>query len=175
MFTGPARFDRNEARSISALGELLTIKLTELLREEKSGVYGVGAYGSIGKIPFERFNFTISFPCGPENVESLTAAAMAEVAKIQNGRIDEKDIEKVKEARRIKAREDVKRNEYWALEVSRSLLQGLDMYTIEELEARINSISKEDLQAVAKKYLKMDERKHFVLLPEAAAAPARAN
>ena len=175
MFTGPAKFDRNEARSISALGELLTIKLTELLREEKSGVYGVGAYGSIGKIPFERFNFTISFPCGPENVESLTAAAMAEVAKIQNGQIDEKDIEKVKEARRIKAREDVKRNEYWALEVSRSLLQGLDMYTIEELEARINSISKEDLQAVAKKYLKMDERKHFVLLPEAAAAPARAN
>lgn len=173
-FTGPAKFDRDEARSIAALGELLTIKLTEILREEKSGVYGVGAFGSISKIPYERSSFTISFPCGPENVESLTNAAIAEVVKIQNGQIDDKDIEKVKEARRVRAREDVKRNEYWALEISRSLLQGLDLYTLEELETRINAITKEDLQAAAKKFLKLDERKQFVLLPELATA-AKAN
>ena len=174
MFTGPAKFDRNEARSLSALGELLTIKLTELLREEKSGVYGVGAFGSIGKIPFERFTFNISFPCGPENVESLTNAALAEVVKVQNGQIDDKDVDKVKEARRVKTHEDVKRNEYWANEISRSLMQSSELYTPEELEARINAITKEDLQAVARKYLKMDERKQFTLLPELAAA-AKAN
>lgn len=169
MFTGPTKFDRNEARSISALGELLSIKLIEILREEKSGVYGVGASGSISKIPYERYNFSISFPCGPENVESLTNAAIAEIVKIQNGQIDDKDIEKVKEARRVKAKDDVRRNEFWALEISRSLLQGLDLYTLEDLEKRINEITKEDLQNIAKKYVKLDERKQFVLLPETAA------
>ncbi|MGH9949071.1 MAG: M16 family metallopeptidase [Pyrinomonadaceae bacterium] len=174
IFTGPAKFDRDEARSLSALGELLTIKLTEILREEKSGVYGVGANGSLSKIPYERYNFSIGFPCGPENVESLTAAALAEIVKVQKGEIEDKDIEKVKEARRIKAREDVKRNEYWSLEISRSLLQDVDLYSLDDLEKRINAITKEDLQAAAKKYVKLDERKQFVLLPEMAAA-AKAN
>jgi zinc protease len=168
-FTGPAKFDKNDARSIAALGELLTIKLTEILREEKSGVYGVGAFGSLSKIPYERYNFNISFPCGPENVESLTNAAIAEVVKVQNGQIEDKDIEKVKEARRVRAREDAQRNEYWASEISRSLLQNLEMYTLEELEKRIDEITKEDLQSVAKKYVKLEERKQFVLLPESAA------
>ncbi len=165
-FTGPAKYDINEARSLSALGELLTIKLTEILREEKSGVYGVGAFGSLSKIPYERYSFSINFPCGPENVESLTNAAMAEIVKIHKGQIDDKDLEKVKEARRVKAREDVRRNEYWALEISRSLLQGLDLYSLEDLERRINEITKADLQNAARKYVKPDERKRFVLLPD---------
>ncbi len=170
-FTGPAKFDRDEARSISALGELLTIKLNEILREEKSGVYGVGAFGSLSKLPYERYSFSVNFPCGPENVESLTSAAIAEIVKIQNGQIDDKDLEKVKEARRVKAKEDVRRNDYWALEISRSLLQGIDLFTLEELEKRTNEITKEDLQSVAKKYVKLDERKQFVLLPETGPAP----
>ena len=169
-FTGSAKFHRNDARSISALGELLTIRLTEILREEKSGVYGVGASGSLSRIPFERSTFSLSFPCGPENVESLTNAAIAEIVKIQNGQIDDKDIEKVKEARRVRTREDVRRNEYWALEISRSLLQGLDLYSLEELETRINEITKADLQQAAKRFIKLDEGKKFVLIPEAAAA-----
>lgn len=166
IFTGPAKYDRDEARSISALGELLTIKLIEILREEKSGVYGVSAFGSISKIPYERFNFTIGFPCGPENVESLTNAAIAEVVKVQNGQIDDKDLAKVKEARRVRAREDDRRNEYWLNGISQSLIQGLDLYTLEEIEKRIDGITKADLQAIAKKYLKIDERKQFVLFPE---------
>lgn len=169
-FTGSAKFDRNDARSISALGELLTIKLTEILREEKSGVYGVGAYGGLSKFPYENYSFYVNFPCGPENVESLTNAAIAEIVKVQNGQIDEKDIEKVKEARRVRAREDFRRNEYWATAITRNMQYDVDLFTPEEMEKRIKEITKEDIQNAAKKYLKMDERKQFVLLPEAAPA-----
>jgi zinc protease len=170
MFTGPAPFNRDEARSISALGELLTIKLIEILREEKGGVYGVGAFGSLSKIPYERYNFTISFPCGPENVESLTKAAIAEIVKVQSGEIDDKDVAKVKEARLVQAREDARRNEYWATEISRSLLQSLELYTPEELERQIGLITKADLQNAAKKFVKLEDAKRFVLMPEATTA-----
>jgi zinc protease len=171
-FTGAAPFNRDDARSISALGELLTIKLIEILREEKGGVYGVGAYGSLSKIPSQRYTFTISFPCGPENVESLTAAAIAEIVKVQNGQIEDKDVEKVKEARLVRAREDIRRNEYWATEISRHLMQGVDLYSLEELESRIGMITKADLQNAAKKFIKLDEAKRFVLMPEATTAAA---
>ena len=166
IYTGPNSFNRDESRNLSALGELLTIKLTEILREEKGGVYGVGASGTMSKIPYERFSFSIGFPCGPENVNSLIDAAMGEVAKIQNGQIEDKDIAKVKEARLVKLKEDVKTNNYWGLEIGRSLLQGLDLYSFEENEAKINLITKADLQAAAKKYLDPDKKIQFILMPE---------
>lgn len=165
-FTGPTKYDRNEATAIQALGELLSIKLVEILREEKSGVYGVGATGTMAKTPYERFSFNISFPSGPENVTSLIDATIAEIKKVQSGQIEDKDVEKIKEARRVRIREDLKRNEYWASVLTRNLQEGWDIYTTEEWEARINAISKENIQAAAKKYLKLDERKQFVLLPE---------
>lgn len=169
-FVGATPYNRDDARAISALGELLSIKLIEILREEKGGVYGVGAFGSLGKIPYERYSFTVSFPCGPENVESLTAAAIAEIVKVQNGEIDEKDVEKVKEARRVRSREDFRRNEYWATSIVTNLSQGTEIYPQEEIERRIGLITKEELQKAAKKFVKLDEMKRFVLMPETTAA-----
>ena len=66
---------------LQSLGEILSIKLIEKLREEEAGVYGVGARGGLNKIPYGSYGFTISFPCGPENVTKLKDAALAEVQK----------------------------------------------------------------------------------------------
>lgn len=167
VFTGETAYNRDEARDLGALSELLTIKLIEVLREEKSGVYGVRAFGGIEKIPTDRYRFIISFPCGPDNVDSLINAALAEVAKIQNGQIDEKDIDKVKEARSVQFRERVRENSYWVSEITRNLEQGDEIYSLDEINARTNAISKENIQKVARKYLKPEQKLQFVLMPEA--------
>ena len=104
----------------------------------------------------------------------LTAAAIAEIVKVQNGDIDEKDVEKVKEARRVTLREDLRRNEYWATSIVTNLSQGNEIYSQAELERRIDLITKEDLQNAAKKFLKLDAMKRFVLMPESTTA-ARTN
>lgn len=166
IFTGPAKFDVQESRYLSYLGELLTIKLIEVLREEKSGVYGVGARGSLSDIPYERYNFTISFPSGPENVDSLTEAALAEVEKIKNGQIEDKDLDKVKESKLVAVKEGSRENQYWATEITRSLLRKEKLYSLEENEARIKAVSKEDIQKVTYKYLKTGGQIQIVLMPE---------
>jgi zinc protease len=43
MFYGDAKYSAKDAMSMQALGEVLTIKLIEQLRENESGVYGVSA------------------------------------------------------------------------------------------------------------------------------------
>lgn len=166
-FGGDAKYSRDENRSLTALGELLTIKLTEILREEKSGVYGVGAGGGISKLPYERYSFSISFPCGPENVDSLIKAALDEVRKIQNGQIDDKDVAKVIETRLVRTREQFKQNNYWYSLIYNDLVYGNELLNLEETEKRILAITKEDIQKAAQKYLKIDERQQFVLMPEA--------
>lgn len=168
-YTGAAVYDRDQARRLAALGDLLTIKLLESLREEKSGVYGVGASGSLVKLPSERYAFNISFACAPKNVESLVAATTAEIAKVQNGEIDENEINKVKQTRLNRIEEAFKTNPYWMSVISANLTQGDKILTLEETKARTNAISKDDLQKAARKYLKPQQRLQFVLMPETAA------
>ncbi|MEP7076736.1 MAG: insulinase family protein [Acidobacteriota bacterium] len=165
-FTGGAKYSLDESRDLSALGELLTIKLIEILREEKSGVYGVGASGSVSKVPWERYTFSISFPCGPENVNSLIEAAMAEVAKVRNGQIDDKDIAKVKEARSVKLKEDIKTNNWWMNSVGSNVAFGTPIFSLDQSETRIAGISKEAIQNAAKKYLNPETRIQIILMPE---------
>ena len=54
---------------MSTAASILTNKMIETLREELGGVYGVSAQASTSRQPSERFVFTISFPCKPENAE----------------------------------------------------------------------------------------------------------
>lgn len=164
-FSGKAEYDKSESRYLGALGELLTIKLTEILREEKAGVYGVTASGGMSKRPSGSFFFMISFPCGPENVDALIKAAMDEVVKIQNGQISDKDLDKVKEKQLVQIKEEFKQNSYWS-DVIESSAWGDEISSLEEIEARIKSLNKTDIQKVAQKYLKPEQKKQFVLMPE---------
>lgn len=166
MFTDEAKYDSVDDTLLDFLDDLLLIKLFEVLREERSGVYTVNAKGKMFTVPYERFEFTVEFPCGPENVGSLIDATLGEIAKIQDGQIVENDLNKVKASLLRKAKEDATRGDYWSNEIMLSLRDGTAMSSQAEIEKRINSVTKDDIVRVAKKYLKIDQRKQFVLMPE---------
>ena len=142
-----------EAKLLKSLGEILSIKLIEKLREEESGVYGVGARGSISKFPYGSFNFTISFPCGPENVIKLKDAALAEVQSIIDNGPLEKDVAKIKEAQLLEYKENLKKNRYWINSLKNADYNKKDKSKIIGLTKEIDDISAIAIQNIAKKYL----------------------
>lgn len=152
-FSGETTYDAQEAHLLKTLGEILSIKLIEKLREEESGVYGVGASGRINKTPFGSYNFTISFPCGPENVDKLKNAALAELQSIIDNGPLEKDIAKVKEAQLLGYKENLKKNKFWINSLKNTDYNKTDKYKIIELTKEINNINADNIQNIAKKYL----------------------
>ena len=163
-FGGEAVYSPAENHLLNALGELLFIKLTELLREEKSGVYNLSAGGGISRFPYQSYLFSISFPCSPENVDSLIKAALDEIKKIQNGQIDERDIVKVREATLIGNRELFSDSTYFFSMRYNDLVYGTGEE--DETDPTDKVITKAALQKAAQKYLKVEERQQFVLMPE---------
>ena len=151
--------------AVAALGEVLTIKLIEKLREEEGGVYGVGARGSLSKISFSNLSFSISFPCGPENVDKLVAAALAEVEKIKSDGVSEQDMAKVKETYLVQRKEAIKTNKFWLDNLLRAHQEDRDPNTMLSYEDKVNKLKPSDLQKVAKTYL--DENYFLgILMPE---------
>ncbi len=153
IYGGEAIFSIEEELALKSLGELLTIKLVEKLREEESGVYGVSARGDMDRTPYDSFSFSISFPCGPENAIKLKDAALAELEKIINDGPEEKDVLKVKEAQLLDYKENLKKNNYWISALRNNDFYNTDKLRIVRFTKEIDAISAESIQAVAKKYL----------------------
>ncbi|MBA9072845.1 zinc protease [Flavobacterium gossypii] len=165
MFYGDAQYSPKEALAMQALGEVLTIKLIEELRENESGVYGISARGSMSKVPNGAYNFTIGFPCGPDNAEKLTASALRELQKIIDNGPQAADVTKFKEAELLDYKKDIKENRYWLTNFNRSYTNGTSPEDILKVEEKINAITAKDIQDVAKKYLTKD-KVVGILMPE---------
>ena len=166
-WSGETSYESSEDFAIGALGEILTIKLVEQLREEEAGVYGVGARGNLSKIPYGSYSFSISFPCGPENVDKLTEAALAEVKKIREEGPTDKDMAKLKETYTVKHKEQVKQNRYWLQQLETAERENRDIAEILEFEEKLKALSSKDIQEVAQEYLNEDYLLG-ILMPEVA-------
>ncbi len=166
IFSGETTYDRKKAADVSYLGEILTIKLIESLREQIGGVYGVGANGSMGIQPVGNFSFSIGFPCSPDKVDKLIEAAWAEVKAIQeNGPTDE-DLDKVKEKRRISLEENLKRNNYWLGQLSAVRTYDLPWEALLEGQKAIGSMTKERIQKAAREFLTKENLLEIKKFPE---------
>ena len=157
MFYGDATYTPKEALAMTALGEVLTIKLIEELRENESGVYGANASGSMSKVPYGAYTFNIGFPCGPENAEKLTTSALRELQKIIDNGPVEKDILKFKEGEKAEHKKKSKENKYWLTNFTKSFTNGINPNGILDFETKLSEITAKDIQDVAKKYLSKDK------------------
>lgn len=153
IFQGDAKYDPKEAQALKSLGDILTIKLIEKLREEEGGVYGVGASGSLQKTPYGWFRFTIAFPCGPKNVKMLEESALAEVKKLVDNGPTEKDLEKVKKTQIVEHKEDMQKNKYWLDQLQDADFEQEAPKALTDFDKSVNSMTTAELQKVAKKYL----------------------
>jgi zinc protease len=160
-----AEYDANEELAIDALGEALTIRIIEVLREQEGGIYGGGARGSMSKIPEPGFNFSVSFPCGPDNVEKLIAATQKEISELKNNGPSDKILNKVKEGYLLEYKEDLKSNRYWLNNLVSASREQRDPNNMMNFEAKVAKMTAQDVQAVAKKYLN-DDYILAILMPE---------
>lgn len=166
FFTDDKKLSGEEKYYLSSLGEVLTNRLIEILREEKSGVYGVGARGSASKYPYESYTFSISFPCSPDNANNLIQATYDEIKNIQKNGVTEKDMNKIKETQRISRKDNLKKNNYWLSQLRSYYYNEKDLGEFYNYEEQLEKLSSKDLQKVASKYLDVKSNIQLMLMPE---------
>ena len=165
MYYGDAQYSDKDALTMQALGEIVTIKLTEQLREIESGVYAVSAKGALNKVPNSSYSFTIGFPCGPDNAEKLKGSALQVLQKIIDNGPDEKDLAKFKEGELSDYKNNIKENSYWLSNFIRSYTNGNSPEDVLNYETFVNALNAKDIQNIARKYLNKDKA-IGILMPE---------
>lgn len=166
VFTGEAPYSDAAQLRLQALTEVINIKLTETLREDLSGIYGGGMSGALSKNPYNGYSISVSFPCGPENVEKLIKATWAEIEKIKSNGPSESDLNKVKETFIKQYKENARENSYWLSKLQQSVELGSNPEDILTGEKRIGAITTKEVKEAANKYLDEKNYVQVVLYPE---------
>ena len=166
IFTSPAIYNSKDVYALRSLSDVLSIKLTEQLREEKGSVYGVSAFGSMQKIPYSYSSFNISFPCAPENTDTLTKAAIAEVIKIIKTGISAEDLTKIREQQKRKLEVDIKQNQFWMSSLFDAYYYGNKTADILNRQKLIDELTSGMIQDAAKKYINPNRYIRTILKPE---------
>jgi zinc protease len=165
VFTTPAAYNAKDAYTLRSLGELMNIKLVEQLREEKSGVYRVSVFGDMRKYPYSYSTFNISFPCAPENVDTLSKATLEELRKIITAGVQPADLEKIKEQQTRKLEVDMKQNLFWMTSLYDAYYLGNNPSDILVRQQLTNQLNSKMIQEAAKKYINLNRYIRATLKP----------
>jgi zinc protease len=171
MFEGEAEDSREAKMKLAALLEAINIKIIEKLREEMSGIYGGGLYGSIQKRPYVHYSISASIPCGPENIGKLTDSLLSIIKTVQEKGVEQKDLDKVKETWKKQYHVGLQSNDYWLNSLSNSWINRENPENILDYEEKVNALTIQDLQEAAKKFLPLDRVVKAVLYPENVKVP----
>lgn len=165
-FTGAATYSTEEHLRFAALIEVMNLKITDVLREKLTLIYGGGMNGSFDRIPYANYRISVSLPCGPDNVDKVIAATFGEIEKIKNEGPQQADLDKVKQ-NWIKARQIAMRtNGHWLGSLQDATLYGTDPAIILSYEKRINAITLDEIKDAAKRYFNMENYVQVALYPE---------
>jgi zinc protease len=165
-FHGVERWSKDAANDLRALGEILRIRLREVLREELGGVYGVGAGGGLSRRPRPEYTFTVNFGCAPDNIEKLKGKVLEEIAKLQKDGIGAEYLDKIKQARRREHETSLKENGWWEDEIEDAYRYGEDPRKIPDVAPYIEKLSSERVRDAARKYLRTESLVLGLLKPE---------
>jgi zinc protease len=164
--TGPFEWSAQNRYDFTSLVELMRIKLREVVREEKSGTYGISVYGAPSLYPRKEYSLTISWGCSPDRVDELVATVLQQLDSLKMKRPDQVYVDKVQEQQRRTYEVNLKENNFWMSSFRVSVANGENLEDILKYPSFVEKLSGEAIHNAAKTYLQVNNLKKFVLYPE---------
>ncbi|MGC4058920.1 MAG: hypothetical protein QM743_12495 [Chitinophagaceae bacterium] len=164
-----AGYNSKDELLLNLLSEVINNRITDIIREKMSAIYGGGVGMRLQRFPKERFMMQSYLPCGPENAEKVKVAFWEIVNECKKpGNITAEELTKATETSFQKYKVGIKTNNYWLSILSKYQQYGLPTENIMNFEARVKAVTPGDLTATANKYLTGGNTLHAMMLPEQA-------
>ncbi|MEZ0183067.1 M16 family metallopeptidase [Flavobacterium oncorhynchi] len=149
----------------SFLGDILTLRYTESLREKEGGTYGAQVGGSLVKLPKPTVNLNIAFDCDADKVEHLLPIVYQEIDKIRKGDILKEDIEKTSK-NYIKAKADQQNFNFNSMDlISNYFENNINMDDPKNYIDIVNAVTVKDIQDFANTFFKNAKSYEVVFKP----------
>lgn len=166
MFTGEFDPTPENALLVDILDRMMNIRITEDLREVRSGIYAGGASGSVQERPAPRYEFSIAFGSDPERAEEMVAAVFELIEQIQTSGPSDDLL--------VRAKAQISRDRELAIQQNSFWVDVLEAYAwdpeaepveIDAFDERLSAITGEQVQQAAQALLPLDRYVRLIQYP----------
>jgi zinc protease len=166
IFSGAFEWTIPNRRAVSALEEVLRIRLRDVLREALSGTYGVEVESATSRDPRVTYQMAIGFGSAPDRAEALTKAVFAQIDSLQRTGPTAAEVEKVREIQRRTLETGLRENGFWLSALAFAEEYGEDPRGIANRLAEVGAMTPAIVQDAARRYLDVRNYVQVRLLPQ---------
>jgi len=167
VFHGDFEYNPENLITIDALGKILTTRLLEVIREDKSSVYYIGAKPSADKLPEPEYSMTIYYGTDPGKVAELQQVVFEEIRKITGSGPSEEDLKKAKEKLHRERETSLRENGFWLGALSNGYLYNNgDFSNFGKFDELVDQLTIDKIKNAAKTYCSFDNYYSVTLKPE---------
>ncbi len=160
---GDIPYTSKGAKEISALGQILSKRLIDNVREKEQAVYSIYASGTLDRqSDGQNTQISSQFPFRPE-MEQKVLDIIAGEFKAMESNITEEELSRVREYSVKKVNEGLEQNHSWMNWITGWLKNGVD--NLADAEQIWNSITVDDLQKLMKKLNDQGNYRVIILQP----------
>ncbi|OIV40226.1 M16 family metallopeptidase [Flavobacterium johnsoniae] len=165
--TGKTEYSKENAMTMYIIGELLSKRFLQTIREEEGGSYGVNVGGNLELIPKPSFSLALTFDCNPDKQEKLMQIVWKEINDLKTNPVNADDLEDIKKALLKNREESLKTNSFWNTTIYNSTLNQIPFSTDEEYKNLISKINQKTIQQFSKHVLDSSSSVEVIMNPEA--------
>jgi len=167
VFHGDFDYDRKNLITIDVVCKILTTRLLEVIREDKSSVYYIGANPSVDKLPEPEYSITIYYGTDPGKVEELQKDVFDEIREIAESGPTDEDLLKAKEKLLRERETSLRENKFWLSALSNGYLyKNGDFSDFNQYDDLVNQLTKDEIKQAMQKYFNFNDYYDVTLKPE---------
>lgn len=125
--SGTAPFNIKNANLASIVGQILSKRLLDTVREDMGAVYSIGASGSMSRMPGKNVQLAAQFPMKLEMKQEVLDFIAAEIDRMK-GNVTQEELNKVIEYMVKSANENKEKNNAWLNAISGWTENGVDTF-----------------------------------------------
>ena len=167
QFHGNLNYATKDILEIDALSKILTTRLLESIREDKSSVYYIGAQPGTTKLPFPEYDMTIYYGTAPEKISDLKATVFAIIRDLIEKGPKQEEVDKAREKLKRERETNLRENNYWESTLkSYYLNMNGDFKTFGEFDTVTDNLTPQSLKSAASRIFDFKNYFSVALMPE---------
>jgi zinc protease len=166
VISGNYKYSPETNIQLTGLSQILEFKLLDRLREKEGETYSPRVSLTFNKNPLNRYAFTISFGCAPENIDKLVNATKEEINKLKTAGATADDITKFSTEESRQYELHLRDNGYWLSWLTDQSENGDELLEVLQYPALIKQVTRTSVKAAANLYLNENNFIKLLLIPE---------
>lgn len=163
LYSGVLPFDMTNRTVMTAIGNILSIRYVESIREKEGATYGVGVRGSLIKTPINEALLMMQFDTDPARQTKMIGLIHEEVQKIAKEGPLPADVQKVKENMLKEYSEKLAENSWWSAALNLYYQDKLNMLT--DYKPVVEALSPKIIESVLNKVVSQGNVMEVVMKP----------